>query len=383
MQIRNALSGEIIFNQGDIPKNLYIVLDGSLYVTEFTEDGKAVAHDLISKGDCFGEIAIIDQKLRSASILCAENVKLGTISLSFVQDVLLKDINICTNLLLKFSNIIRTNGNETKKLFFQQKFEFPKIFSDGTFFKPGVYLNGGIYNIEKFQNPKNNNFEFNKYRSNFFPQFSVELSKPYYQKNKDYISIITPKILAVKSNKNAFFREIPDESDINNFDFDFIDLFNVNRISGNDRFDSSTRIDYGLSFLKKKIYKDNDITLFHNIYFKRFNSKKIFIAVENEQIRSIPYVSVPMYLEVILTGQGVKAVPGSDAKVTLIRNGKEFIFSANAIPSAIGNPCPKEPVAASIPGINSGFGGCSWKTLPGCPHLSSNFISKKSFSAKT
>ena len=171
-----------------------------------------------------------------------------------------KNNSLSYNTNIEFSNIIRTSGSETKKLFFQQKFEFPKIFSDGTFFKPGVYLNGGIYNIEKFQNPKNNNFEFNKYRSNFFPQFSVELSKPYYQKNKDYISIITPKILAVKSNKNAFFREIPDESDINNFDFDYIDLFNVNRLSGNDRFDASTRVDYGLSFLKKKIYQDNNIT---------------------------------------------------------------------------------------------------------------------------
>ena len=105
--IRNAISGETIFNQGDTPKNLYIILEGSLYVTEFTEDGKAVAHELISKGDCFGEIAIIDQKLRSASILCAENVKLGVLSSNFVQNVLLKDINICTNLLQKFSSIIR------------------------------------------------------------------------------------------------------------------------------------------------------------------------------------------------------------------------------------------------------------------------------------
>ena len=172
-----------------------------------------------------------------------------------------KNNSFSYNTNIEFSNIIRTNGNETKKLFFQQKFEFPKTFDDGTFFKPGVHLNGGVYNIEKFQNPKNSKFEFNKYRSNFFPQLFMELSKPYYKKNSDYITIITPKILAVKSNKNAFFREIPDESDINNFDFDFIDLFNVNRISGNDRFDSSTRIDYGLSFLKKKIYKDDDITL--------------------------------------------------------------------------------------------------------------------------
>ena len=60
---RNAISGETIFDQGDVPKNLYIILEGSLYVTEFTDDGKSVAHELISKGDCFGEIAIIDQKL--------------------------------------------------------------------------------------------------------------------------------------------------------------------------------------------------------------------------------------------------------------------------------------------------------------------------------
>ena len=107
MQVRNAQLGETIFNQGDVPKNLYVILEGSLYVTEFTEDGKSVSHELISKGDCFGEIAIIDQKLRSASILCAENVKLGVFTSHFVKSVFLKDINICTNLLTKFSSIIR------------------------------------------------------------------------------------------------------------------------------------------------------------------------------------------------------------------------------------------------------------------------------------
>ena len=116
MQIRNAISGETIFNQGDNPKNLYIILEGSLYVTEFTEDGKSVAHELITKGDCFGEIAIIDQKLRSASILCAENVKLGVLSSNFFQNVLLKDINICTNLLHKFSNIIRKMNTQVFNL---------------------------------------------------------------------------------------------------------------------------------------------------------------------------------------------------------------------------------------------------------------------------
>ena len=116
MQVRNAISGETIFDQGDNPKNLYIILEGSLYVTEFTEDGRSVAHELISKGDCFGEIAIIDQKLRSASIICAENVKLGVFSSNFVQNVFLKDINICTNLLKKFSSIIRKMNTQVFNL---------------------------------------------------------------------------------------------------------------------------------------------------------------------------------------------------------------------------------------------------------------------------
>ena len=74
---------------------------------------------------------------------------------------------------IEFANIVRTNGNETKKFFIQQKFEFPKILMTAPLIKPSIYLNGGLYNIEKFQNPKNNKFEFNEIRSNFFHNFHL------------------------------------------------------------------------------------------------------------------------------------------------------------------------------------------------------------------
>lgn len=183
---------------------------------------------------------------------------LPRIKLNLNSDNYTNDLNFNTN--IEFANILRTDGNETKKLFLQQKIEFPKFFKDGTLIKPAAYLNAGIYNIEKFQNPKTSTFEFDKIRTNFFPQVSLELSKPFYKKDQNFITIISPKILGIKSNKKSFFREIPDESSINNFDFDYIDLFNINRLSGNDRFDSSMRIDYGLTFLKKKISKEEDIT---------------------------------------------------------------------------------------------------------------------------
>ena len=55
----------------------------------------------------------------------------------------------------------------------------------------------------------------------------------------------------LKTSPNAFNREIPDESNVNNFYLDYFDLFNRNRLSGFYRADSVDRFDYGLSFLKQ------------------------------------------------------------------------------------------------------------------------------------
>ena len=107
IQIRKEPSGITIFNQGDTPKNLYLILTGSLLVTEYSEEGKTVSHELISKGDCFGEIAIIDQLQRSASVISMENVELGTLGSNFVREIMLKDIDISNYFLFKFAGIIR------------------------------------------------------------------------------------------------------------------------------------------------------------------------------------------------------------------------------------------------------------------------------------
>ena len=56
----------------------------------------------------------------------------------------------------------------------------------------------------------------------------------------------------IKSNKKAFNRYIPDENNINNFELDYFDIFNINRLSGFDRFDSQSRVDYGIKFKKNQ-----------------------------------------------------------------------------------------------------------------------------------
>ena len=101
-------NGITILSQGDETKSLYIILEGTVLITQLAEDGKVVSFDLIKKGQCFGEIALIDGAPRSASVTSIGDVKLGILSEKFVRDILMTDMNFSNALLLKFASIVRS-----------------------------------------------------------------------------------------------------------------------------------------------------------------------------------------------------------------------------------------------------------------------------------
>ena len=128
LKIKEEKSGTTILNQGDETKNLYIIIDGTLLITQLAEDGKVVSLELLKKGQCFGEIAIIDGAPRSASVSSLSDVKLGSLSESFVKETLMNDLNFTKSLLLSFSRIVRNaniqifsliTANARKRLLYQ------------------------------------------------------------------------------------------------------------------------------------------------------------------------------------------------------------------------------------------------------------------------
>ena len=152
---------------------------------------------------------------------------------------------------IEMVNLLRDGGSNTKKIFVNQNLFFPTIFKDGTFVNLGAHINGGLYHVSNYDNPKSGERDYNKFNSTLYPQMTIEVSKPYVKLARNYKTIIKPQFLFLKSTPVAFDRRIPDESDVNNFDLDFFDIFNRNRLSGNDRADSITRFDYGISYLKQ------------------------------------------------------------------------------------------------------------------------------------
>ena len=67
-------AGTSIFREGDIGDRVYFVLEGTVHI--FTQqDGKRTGLNSLSEGEVFGELALLNQTPRSASVEAQSDVK--------------------------------------------------------------------------------------------------------------------------------------------------------------------------------------------------------------------------------------------------------------------------------------------------------------------
>lgn len=78
-------AGDILFTQGTVEQNLYIILEGTFDVIV---DGTTIAE--LTKGSHFGEMAWLSAEPRSATIRCSADGSLLRISSSFLQGFILR-----------------------------------------------------------------------------------------------------------------------------------------------------------------------------------------------------------------------------------------------------------------------------------------------------
>lgn len=69
LRIRSYAKREIVVQKGAPGDSLLFLLSGSLQVVDVTEDGRAIGLRMLQPGDFFGEIAVINGSLRSASVV--------------------------------------------------------------------------------------------------------------------------------------------------------------------------------------------------------------------------------------------------------------------------------------------------------------------------
>jgi CRP-like cAMP-binding protein len=80
---------EIIIAHGDSDCDVFFLLEGRARVTLFSEDGREIAYRDIAPGEIFGELAGIDGKARSASVVALEATRVARLTGAAFRDIVI------------------------------------------------------------------------------------------------------------------------------------------------------------------------------------------------------------------------------------------------------------------------------------------------------
>ena len=78
----------IIISEGDQSDSLYAVISGKLKVYLSDDEGKEIIINMLGAGDYFGELALIDEEPRSASVMTSEESQLAVISKTTFEEAM-------------------------------------------------------------------------------------------------------------------------------------------------------------------------------------------------------------------------------------------------------------------------------------------------------
>jgi len=101
-------TGEFIARQGQVGSGLYVVVDGSVDVIKGTNDKIAT----LKPGEFFGELSVIDQQPRNASVRAAEATTCLAVASWDLLSLLEQDPALSLNLIKGLAARIRATGEQ-------------------------------------------------------------------------------------------------------------------------------------------------------------------------------------------------------------------------------------------------------------------------------
>jgi CRP-like cAMP-binding protein len=104
---RLARRGEVIVQQGEVADVLYVVATGTLLVHRASRSGERRALNVIEGPGAFGEIALLDQRPRSATVEALEPCELFAVSREAFLGLLARDPRLVDGVLRELGRMVR------------------------------------------------------------------------------------------------------------------------------------------------------------------------------------------------------------------------------------------------------------------------------------
>lgn len=116
---RSFPRGVRVFHEGDHSDACYIVRSGDLRVTREHPDGRAIALATLGPGDFFGELAMFDGGIRSASVETLGEVELLALPASDVRRVVSEHGDLAAKLIVAITRRLRETNERVARQSFQ------------------------------------------------------------------------------------------------------------------------------------------------------------------------------------------------------------------------------------------------------------------------
>lgn len=116
--IRAVDKGEILFQQVDPARAVYLVQSGCITIYLSTPDGRELVINEMVPGDCFGELSLITGQSRSTSAMAREYSRLIVIPNDVFQSGLDKEPELLTRILMTTASRLRVSSERESALAF-------------------------------------------------------------------------------------------------------------------------------------------------------------------------------------------------------------------------------------------------------------------------
>ncbi|MEN3038669.1 MAG: cyclic nucleotide-binding domain-containing protein [Candidatus Kryptonium sp.] len=124
---REYKKGEFIFYQGDPGLGMYIIQEGEVLIQYTDPDGNKKDLAILSDGDFFGEIALIDESPRSASAICRTDSHIIGFFRPDLFEIIEKHPKLGIKIVLKLAEIIAERLRRTNQEVAQLKAELESL----------------------------------------------------------------------------------------------------------------------------------------------------------------------------------------------------------------------------------------------------------------
>jgi len=114
-------SGEKVFREGDEGDRAFIIDSGNIEISRIKPDGSKLVLSVLGRGDLFGELALIDDKERSATAEALGDVEL----ISLDRDIFMRHTGMESSQLRKVLSLFSTRLRKTDELAMVLAFEKP------------------------------------------------------------------------------------------------------------------------------------------------------------------------------------------------------------------------------------------------------------------